>query len=104
MALVDRMTAAQIRTQVLAFINHTCAAAGALSGTTIEPGANIVRRRRWVISDTSVPGILVVVELALDGAAAYIGPAAAMRGVVPRAVRLAWLAAQYGETDDDPTD
>jgi hypothetical protein len=105
MALVDGMTAAEIRAHVIAATAHMLASANVQRRRPgIARGGLLLRRRRWIIADTTEPGVLVVAHLDRDGVAMYVGPAASMRAVVPRTVRLAWLAEQYGETDDDPTD
>jgi len=103
--LTDRMTTAEIRTRVIAAADQICAHSEVQRKRPgLARGANLVRMRRWIIADTSTADVLLVAEVAADGVAMYLGPAAALRAVVPRAVRLAWLAEQYGETDDDPTD
>jgi hypothetical protein len=51
-----------------------------------------------------VPGLFFVVEVhpSRRAIAVHIGPAAAIRGHLPAAMRAAWVAGEYGETDADP--
>jgi hypothetical protein len=100
------LTNAQIRALVLATIADACAIGrnGMPRSNPLVRGPNWVRQGRWVLCDTLTAGVFIACRINAegDGAAAYAGPAATIRNLVPAAVREAWLAGQYGETDVDP--
>ncbi len=102
-----RPSNAAIRARVIAAINQACITG--VTGLQDQPplvrGPNWVRAGRWVLTDTTTPGVLIACEAGGDDVATfatYVGPAAVIRPIVPAAVRAAWIAAQYGETDTDP--
>lgn len=69
-------------------------------------GANLVRRGRWAVGNTTTPGLFVACEVTEDGIGAgiLIGDSAFVLRSVPDDVRTAWEARQYTETDEDPPD
>lgn len=100
-----RRPPAEIRAGLLAQLD--AAAARGVDGLGAAPltrGPHLVRRGRWVVCDTSAPGILLVAEVTQDlgGAGIHVGPAAAVLPAAPGSMRARWLAGDYGERDDDP--
>lgn len=92
--------------RIRAFVIAALDAGVAVTRPAAARGSGWVRRGRWAIAETTDSGVLVACEVTGDarGLAFYVGPAAVLRSIVPRAVREAWLAEQYGESDDDPPD
>lgn len=99
-AVAVRATASAIRTCVFTAFADGIEA----SQVAVTRGANLVRMGRWAIANTSNVGILVAVTATeeANGYVCYLGPAATIRGIVPSAVRTAWIANQFGEVDTDP--
>jgi hypothetical protein len=96
-------TAAEIRALVLATL-VSILARGIGDGVALTFGGNRVRMGRWIVIDTNVAGVLVLLEVTSNGrgAGALCGRAADLRAAAPLRLRLAWINAQYGEEDTDP--